>query len=84
VLRSSDSAVRAAFDACDVCDRERKGYHQTGDNMVCNNCGKAVRSVDVSVITGGCHPGPLEHTITGDQIVITTAALERGATYSWT
>ena len=81
VLRSSDGVVRAAFDACDVCYRERKGYHQSGDNMICNNCGRAFRSVNVNVVTGGCNPGPLERTLVADQIVITPAALESGASY---
>jgi uncharacterized membrane protein len=81
VLKSSDGVVRAAFDTCDVCYRERRGYHQTGDNMICNNCERAFRSVDVNVISGGCNPAPLERTLDGDQIVITTAALERGAWY---
>ena len=81
VLKSSDGVVRAAFDTCDVCFRERRGYRQAGDNMICNNCGRAFRSVDVNVISGGCNPAPLERTFDGDQIVITTAALERGAWY---
>lgn len=81
VIRSSDGVVRAAFDACDVCYRERKGYHQSGDNMICNNCGRAFRSVNVNVITGGCNPGPLERILVADQIDITPAALERGASY---
>lgn len=81
VLRSSDGVVRAAFDTCDVCYRERRGYHQAGDKMICGNCGQAFRSVDVNVISGGCNPAPLERTLDGDQVVITTAALERGAWY---
>ena len=81
VLRSSDGVVRAAFDACDVCYRERKGYHQSGDDMICNNCGRAFRSVNVNVVTGGCNPGPLQRTVVADQIVITPAALESGVSY---
>ena len=81
VIRSADGVVRAAFDACDVCYPKRRGYHQVGDNMICNNCGRAFRSVDVNVITGGCNPGALERTIVGDQAVITSAAIERGASY---
>jgi Predicted membrane protein len=41
VVKSSDGVVRAAFDACDVCFREKKGYSQDKDFMVCNNCGCA-------------------------------------------
>ena len=81
VLRSSDGVVRAAFDACDVCYRERRGYHQSGDNMICNNCGQAFHSANVNVVTGRCNPGPLERTIAGDRVVITTASLERGVSY---
>ena len=39
LLKSSDGVIRAAFDACDVCFREKKGYDQDGEFMVCNNCG---------------------------------------------
>ena len=81
VLKSSDGVVRAAFDACDVCYRERKGYHQRGDAMVCNNCGRSFRSVDVNVITGGCNPGPLQRTLAGDQVVIAAASIESGVNY---
>ena len=81
VLRSSDGVIRAAFDACDVCYRERKGYHQQGDDMVCNNCGRHFRSVDVNVLTGGCNPTPLQRTADGSQIVMRTADLDLGAAY---
>ena len=40
VLKSSDGKVRAAFDACDVCFAQKKGYQQEGDEMVCGNCGQ--------------------------------------------
>ncbi len=81
VLRSSDGVVRAAYDACDVCYLERKGYHQAGDNMVCNNCGRTFRSVDVNVVTGGCNPAALERTMVADQVLITRTAIERGVSY---
>ena len=81
MIRSSDGEIRAAFDACDVCFRSRRGYRQSGAHLVCNNCGSGFRSVDVNVLTGGCTPGTLERTIVGDQVVITPAAIERGAVY---
>ena len=81
VMKSSDGVVRAAFDACDTCYRERRGYHQKGDVMVCNNCGQTFRSVDINVLQGGCNPAPIERTIAGDQVVLTAASLELGATY---
>lgn len=81
VMKNSDGVVRAAFDTCDVCYRERRGYRQVGDNMVCNNCGKAFRSVDVNVLQGGCNPAPLERIVRNDQVVLTAAALDAGAWY---
>ena len=81
VLKSSDGVIRAAFDACDVCYRERKGYHREGDVMVCNNCGRSFRSVDVNVITGACNPGSLQRTIDNGLVSIKTANLDLGASY---
>lgn len=49
--------------------------------MVCNNCGKAFRSVDVNVITGGCNPIPLDRTRDGGTVVVRNAAVESDATY---
>jgi len=63
VLKSSDNIFRTAFDACDVCFREKKGYRQEGDNMVCNNCGMKFESTKINEISGGCNPAPLDRHI---------------------
>lgn len=81
VLRGSDGVVRAAFDACDVCYRERKGYHQEGDDMVCNNCGRHFRSLDINVITGGCNPVPVQRSIDGGDVVLKASDLDSGRAY---
>lgn len=81
VMKSSDGVVRAAFDTCDVCYRERRGYRQSGDNMICNKCGKAFPSRNINVLQGGCNPAPLERVVEGDRIVLRAAALEQGASY---
>ena len=81
VMRSSDGVIRAAFDACDTCYREGRGYHQRGDLMVCNNCRRTFRSLDINVLQGGCNPAPLERTIVGDQVVLKAASIAAGATY---
>lgn len=81
LMQSSDGVVRAAFDTCDVCFRERRGYRQSGDNMICNNCGKAFRSRDINVVQGGCNPAPIERVVEGDRLVLRAAALEQGAFY---
>jgi uncharacterized membrane protein len=81
ILRSSDGVVRAAYDACDVCWREGKGYYQEGDFMVCRNCGQRFASVKVNEIKGGCNPAPLDRTVVGNKLVIKTADILQGVQY---
>lgn len=81
VLKSSDGVIRAAFDACDVCYREKKGYRQEGDHMVCNNCEQRFASVNINEIKGGCNPAPLERTVQGKNLVLNANDIENGAWY---
>jgi uncharacterized membrane protein len=81
VIKSSDGVIRAAFDACDVCWPEGKGYRQQGDFMVCNNCGRRFASVNVNVITGGCNPGALTRKVVGTNVVIQPEDLNKGKHY---
>ena len=81
VLKSSDGELRAAFDACDVCFAQKKGYHQEGDVMVCNNCGRQFPSTKINVLEGGCNPSPLERTVEGNQLVLQTADIQAGVQY---
>ena len=43
-VKSADGKVRTAFDACDVCFHEKKGYTQDKEFMICNNCGMRFHS----------------------------------------
>jgi len=81
VMKSSDGVIRAAFDSCDVCYRERRGYRQAGDSMICNNCGQAFESRSINVLQGGCNPAPIERTVEGDHVVLRAEALEQGQFY---
>jgi uncharacterized membrane protein len=81
VLADKNGKVRAALDACEVCFAQKKGYHQEGDTMVCNNCGKVFPSDQINVITGGCNPIPLDKKISGGQLTITTDSLTQGVQY---
>ena len=81
VLKSADGKVRAAFDACDVCFAQKKGYHQEGDEMVCNNCGRRFPSTRINVVEGGCNPSPVDRTVKGDTLVLKTADLQAGVQY---
>jgi len=81
VLKSSDGKVRAAFDACDVCFAQKKGYHQEGDEMVCNNCGRRFPSTKINEVEGGCNPSPVDRTVKGGTLVLKTADLQAGVQY---
>lgn len=81
VVKSIDGQIRAAFDACDVCYREKKGYSQSGDFMVCNNCGQQFRTDMVNEVSGGCNPGPLARKIERDELLISQADLLKGGWY---
>ena len=76
-----DGVIRAAFDACDVCWPENKGYSQKGDFMVCNNCGKKFSSVRINEVQGGCNPAPLNRKVENSSVVLQAADLLQGKRY---
>ena len=80
-MKSSDGVYRAALDSCDVCFEAKMGYHQEGDDMVCNKCGNHFHSSQINEVRGGCNPVGLERTVSGDRLVIKSAELERGVEY---
>jgi uncharacterized membrane protein len=81
IIKSADGVIRAAFDACDVCWREGKGYAQKGDFMVCRNCGQRFASLRINEVKGGCNPGPLAREIKGGNVVIKTSDILEGKRY---
>lgn len=81
LVKSSDGIIRAAFDACDVCYKEKKGYSQEGQFMVCNNCGQKFHTSRINVVKGGCNPSPLKRANAGENIVITLADIQSGTMY---
>jgi uncharacterized membrane protein len=81
VVKSSDGVYRAAMDACDMCYHAKKGYHQEGDDMICNNCGLHFHSSQINEVHGGCNPVGLPRTIEGNQLVIKASELESRGGY---
>lgn len=81
VIKSSDGVYRAALDACDTCYHAKKGYHQEGDDMICNNCGLHFHSSQINEVHGGCNPVGLPRTIDGNQLVIKASELESRGSY---
>jgi uncharacterized membrane protein len=81
ILKSSDGVIRAAYDACDVCWPAGKGYYQSGDDMVCRNCGRKFASVLVNVVQGGCNPAPLNRKVENGNVVIQINDILNGKQY---
>jgi len=78
VVKSTDGVTRAAFDACDVCWRNKKGYTQQGNEMVCINCGMRFRTDKINEVRGGCNPAPLNRALKGGSLVITQGDVLQG------
>jgi len=81
VIKSSDGVYRAALDACDTCYHAKKGYHQEGDDMICNNCGLHFHSAKINEVHGGCNPVALPRNVEGNQLVIKANELDSRAGY---
>ncbi|WP_319583051.1 DUF2318 domain-containing protein [uncultured Pseudodesulfovibrio sp.] len=81
VMKSRDGVIRAAFDACDVCYGEKKGYSQDGDFLVCNNCGQRFHSERINEVKGGCNPSPLNREYDAQNVTIKVADLNAGVGY---
>ncbi len=81
-IKAADGSVKTAFDACDACYRDKKGYEQQGDKMNCKNCNQkfAVNRLGPNA-TGGCNPGYLPHQLSGSTVTISINDLKGGARY---
>ena len=80
-VKSFDGKIKVAFNACDVCYPEKKGYRQEGNYMVCNYCGLKFSINGIGTenkFGGGCWPGYLPSQAIGNKIVIEKSDLEGG------
>lgn len=81
-VKGSDGRIRTALDACDVCFKERKGYQQQGDVMLCRNCNLTfpIDRIGPSSV-GGCNPHFLPSQQSGDQLLLPVDELKQGARF---
>lgn len=81
-VKAADGSYNTAFDACDSCYRDKKGYEQQGDKMNCKNCNQkfAINRLGPNA-TGGCNPGYLPHQLNGSNISVSVNDLKGGARY---
>jgi len=80
-VKANDGSIKTGFDACDVCYRNKKGYSQEGNYMVCNNCGNRYPIIGLGTENknpGGCWPGYLPSKIDGQNLVIKKSDIEKG------
>ena len=81
ILKSQDGTIRAAFDACDVCWPDGKGYAQQGDDMICRNCGQRFPTNKINLVKGGCNPSPLHVTVQNGKVIVKTSDIIQGSRY---
>lgn len=76
VIAVKDSAgnIRTAFNTCQICYDSGRGYYvQSGNYLVCQNCGNRFAMDQVEIESGGCNPWPIfdkSKTVTADEISI--------------
>lgn len=59
-VKAPDGTIRTAFNTCQICYSSGRGfYKQSGDNLICQNCGNIFGMGDVEVTRGGCNPVPI-------------------------
>jgi uncharacterized membrane protein len=82
IVKGSDGVIHTAFDACDVCFREKKGYVQQGDQMLCKNCNQKFAIARIGAASGGgCNPSHLPAKVDGANVRISVLDLKTGARF---
>lgn len=76
VIKVSNSVIYAAFDACDTCYPEKKGYRQEGNEMVCNECDRPFEISNFSLQGSSCAPEQIDVNIGGGIVSILISDLE--------
>ena len=76
LYRKPNGEVATVFDACGICGPV--GFYKSSGGIICKNCAAPINAASVGQ-PGGCNPIPLKSTVVGDNIVITTADLSKGA-----
>lgn len=73
-VRDREGNIRTAFNTCQICYDSGRGYYvQSGDYLVCQNCGNRFSMDQVEIESGGCNPWPIfdeNKTVTEDEIWI--------------
>lgn len=75
-VKAPDGSIRTAFNTCQVCYDSGAGYYeQSGDKLICQNCGNKFNISQIEKEKNGCNPVPiLEGDKKDDGATITIAA----------
>lgn len=79
--RDAGGTVQVAFDANELCFKQKRGYAYQDGWLVCRKCDKAFRLAEVNAGGGGCQPVPVEHRLDGDLLVLTEDQILAGWRY---
>jgi uncharacterized membrane protein len=80
-VKAPDGSLKTAFDACDACWAEGKGYKQAGAVMICQNCRRKFEIARIGEIHGGCNPAALKSELKDGRILIQLSDLRAGRHY---
>jgi len=73
-VKATDGTIRTALNTCQVCYDSGRGYYeQSGDYLICQNCGNRFHIDQIEKIKGGCNPVPIleaDKTDKGNYIAI--------------
>lgn len=82
IVKGSDGQLHTAFDACDVCFKEKKGYEQAGDQMKCKNCNQKFAINRIGAASGGgCNPSHLPARVDAKYVTISVTDLKAGGRF---
>ena len=70
--------IHVGLDACDVCYSRKLGFHQDGDVMQCNSCGKAyeVKGIGSENLPGTCWPAFVPYEVSDGHVLIDSGYLD--------
>ena len=74
-IRGSDGDVRLAYNTCQSCSPSPLAYFvQSGDKLVCQNCGQTFAADNVGEGGYGCNPAAVPDAVWGEGAITVPAA----------
>lgn len=71
--------LSAYFDACYICYKKKKGYHEEGTDLICNECKLKFRLADEVWENKDCSPILFKSKLENNNLTIKTEDIEKGS-----